>query len=143
VRTLASHTHGRHVPHLTLASLMSYDLEAVRTACAALPAPAETAVRFDALGMFPRSRCWLVPAVESELVGRQQEAVAAVTETGADLHRSYQPGSWVPHLTLAPRLGLEQLPTLARHAFEILPLSATLTRTALVDTTTGTVHQVH
>jgi hypothetical protein len=30
VRTLSSHTHGRHAPHLTLASLRSWDLEAVR-----------------------------------------------------------------------------------------------------------------
>lgn len=142
MRTLATHTHGRHVPHLTLASLRSYDLEAVRTACAALPAPASREVRFDAVGMFPRSRCWLVPAVDPDLVARQQAAVTAVAATGADLHRSYRPGSWVPHLTLAPRMGLSQLPTLARHAFEILPLSATLTRTVLVDTSTGSVHTV-
>ncbi len=143
IGTLATHTHGRHVPHLTLASLRTYDLEAVRTACAAVPAPAGQEVRFDALGMFPRSRCWLVPAVDGDLLGRQQTAVTAVAATGADLHRSYQPGSWVPHLTLAPRLGLDQLPALARHVFEILPLVATLTRTVLVDTSTGTVHPVY
>jgi hypothetical protein len=92
--------------------------------------------------MFPRSRCWLVPAVDADLLGRQQATVTAVLGTGADLHRSYSPGSWVPHLTLAPRMSLEQLPILARHTFEILPLPATLTRVVLVDTSTGTVHPV-
>lgn len=139
VSTLATHTHGRHVPHLTLASLRSFDLTAVRTACTALPAPPPHRLRFDALGMFPRSRCWLVPAVDAALVERQQQVVAAVAATGADLHYSYHPGAWVPHLTLAPRLGLEKLPTVARHVFEILPLPAILERTALVDTSTGRV----
>jgi 2'-5' RNA ligase len=137
VATLATHTHGRHVPHLTLASLLSADLGAVRTAVTELPPMQPLSLRFDALGMFPRSRSWLVPAVTADLTLRQERVVDAVVATGAALHRSYRPGSWLPHLTLAPRLRLEDLPVLARHAFEVLPLEATLVRTAAVDTSTG------
>lgn len=138
--TLLTHTHGRHVPHLTLASLLSYDLEAVRAALTALPAQGPTGLQLDALGMFRRSRCWLGPAASGELVGRQEVVVAAVEATGAQLHRNYRPGSWMPHLTLAPRLHIDDLPVVARHTFEVLPLTATLTRAALIDTSTGALH---
>ena len=142
VPTLLSHTHGRHLPHLTYASLRSYDLDLVGTALSALPAAGTLTVHFDALGMFRRSRCWLVPAVTSELVLRQEAAVAAVLSTGADLHRHYLPGAWLPHLTLAPRLHLDQLTTVAREVYGVLPLTAALTRAALVDTSTGEVHEL-
>jgi hypothetical protein len=37
VHTLASHTHGRHQPHLSYAVLREWDLERVRAAVDALP----------------------------------------------------------------------------------------------------------
>ncbi len=137
IRTLLTHTHGRHVPHLTLATLRSYDHDAVRCGLTDLPAPEPTVVPFDGLGMFRRSRCWLLPAVTAELLARQESVVEAVRATGADLHRNYEPGSWMPHLTLAPRLHLEDLPTVARTVFEVLPLTVRFSRAALVDTSTG------
>jgi 2'-5' RNA ligase len=140
VPTLRTHTHGRHVPHLTYASLRSYDLDAVRTALARTPAVEPVHLRFDALGAFRRTRCWLAPAVTSELVRRQEAVVAAVVATGADLHLHYRPGVWVPHLTLAPRLHLGQLPVVAAAVYDVLPLTAVGVRTALVETSTGTVH---
>lgn len=142
IATLLTHTHGRHVPHLTFASLRSYDLEAVRATLATLPEQPPAVIHLDALGMFRRSRCWLAPAASGELVARQQSVVTALECTGADLHRNYRPGSWMPHLTLAPRLHVEDLAVVARHTFEILPLSATLSRAALVDTSTGELHQL-
>ena len=138
--TLLTHTHGRHVPHLTLASLLTYDLEAVRAALTALPPREPTDLHLDALGMFRRSRCWLGPAASGEILDRQRAVVAAVDSTGAQLHRNYRPGSWMPHLTLAPRLHIEDLPVVARHTFEVLPLTARLDRAALIDTSTGQRH---
>jgi len=140
IPTLLTHTHGHHLPHLTLASLLDYDLEAVRATLTALPVQQPGPVLLDALGMFRRSRCWLGLAPTAGIVERQHAAVEAVRTVGARVHRSYEPGSWVPHLTLAPRLHLDQLPVVARHVFEVLPVEATLERAALVDTTTGTVH---
>lgn len=45
VSTLATHTHGRHYPHLSYAVLRSWDLERAQEAIAALPAaePAQLA----------------------------------------------------------------------------------------------------
>lgn len=140
IPTLLSHTHGHHLPHLTLASLLDYELDAVHTALGALPVQQPEPVVLDAFGMFRRSRCWLGLAPSAAIVHRQRTAVDAVRTVGARVHRSYEPGAWVPHLTLAPRLHLEQLPVVARHVFEVLPVAATIERAVLVDTTTGTVH---
>lgn len=137
VATLKTHTHGRHVPHLTLASLLSYEQDPVRAAVDALARAEATTVHFDALGMFPRSRCWLAPAAVEGLPARQARLTSALVGTGATLHRSYRPGVWVPHLTLAPRLHLDDLPVVARHVFEVLPLTAAMTRAALIETRTG------
>jgi 2'-5' RNA ligase len=137
VPTLLSHTHGRHVPHLTLASLRAWDLDAVVHELTKHPAPPPQLVHFDALGMFRRSRCWLVPAPTQELLAHQEVVSDAVRRTGADLHRHYEPGTWVPHVTLAPRLRLADLATAAKHVYDVLPMTATLDGLTLIETATG------
>lgn len=94
-------------------------------------------LHFDAIGMFRRGRCWLVPAVTSDIAARQERVVQAVESTGADLHKHYNPGVWVPHCTLAPRTRLEELPRLAAAVYDVLPLTATVETAALVNSSTG------
>jgi 2'-5' RNA ligase len=137
IATLQSHTHGNHVPHVSYASLRSYQLDAVMAALTRLPEAPPMRLHFDALGTFRRSRCWLAPAVTLDLATRQQAVVSAVRGTGADLHRHYRPGEWVPHLTLAPRLHLDELPTVAKIVYDVLPVTAEVSQAALVDTSTG------
>lgn len=138
ITSLATHTHGRHVPHLTLAALRTYRVPDVQQALAALPAAAPGVLHLDALGAFRRSRCWLAPAASADLVVRQEAVVEATIGTGAELHRHYRPGVWVPHLTLAPRLHTADLPALARIVYDVLPIAAPVTRAALIETSTGT-----
>jgi len=140
VPSLASHTHGRHVPHLTYASLRSWDLAAVAGRLSALPARPPVQLQLDGLGLFRRSRCWLAPALTPDLEPRQRAVVEAVRTTGADLHEHYRPGAWTPHVTLAPRLHLEQLPVVAHVVNDVLPIVATASRAALVETSTGVRH---
>lgn len=64
--------------------------------------------------------------------------VEALAGTGADLHHHYLPGRWLPHLTLAPRLHLADLPTVAALVYDVLPLVAEVSEAALIDTSTGT-----
>lgn len=142
VSTLLSHTHGLHAPHLSYAVLRSFDLRAVRDALQQLPGGRPITLHFDAIGMFRRSRTWLVPAVTSDLARRQERVVEAVESTGADLHQHYRPGVWVPHCTLAPRTTLERLPVIAASVFEVLPVVATADRAALIDTSTGEQHSL-
>ena len=142
IRTLMTHTHGRHRPHLTLASLLSYDLGTVRSTMSTLGPHRPLPLRLEGLGMFRRSRCWLAPVASDPLLRRQCAVAEAVRGADAVLHRNYEPGTWTPHLTLAPRLHLDELPTVARHAFEVLPIDATLERAVLIDTSTGAVHPI-
>jgi 2'-5' RNA ligase len=137
VPSLATHTHRRHAPHLSYVALRSWDLEAVVAALDAVPERPPVRLHLDALGIFRRSRCWLVPALAPDLAARQQAVVDAVVATGADLHKHYRPGDWTPHLTLAPRLRLQDLPVVARLVNDVLPLTGTASRVALVDTATG------
>jgi len=140
VSTLLSHTHGHHVPHLTLASLRSWDLDAVQQELSEQPVELPQVVYFDALGMFRRSRCWLVPAPTTELLHGQRAVVDAVRRSGADLHRHCEPARWVPHLTLAPRLRLNDLPVVAARVYDVLPVSAALSQITLIDTSSGRRH---
>ncbi len=137
VPSLATHTHGRHVPHLTLAALRTYRVPDVQRALAALPVATPDVLHLDGLGTFRRSRCWLAPAASAGLVARQEAVIEAALGTGADLHRHYRPGVWVPHLTLAPRLHTTDLPMVARIVYDVLPLTAPVSRAVLIDTGTG------
>jgi hypothetical protein len=137
VPTLLTHTHGRHVPHLSYVVLREYDVDRVRRAAAGLPDAPPLSLHFDAVAWFRRGRASLVPAVSGALVTRQQQVVDAVAATGAELHRHYQPGRWIPHTSLATRVHRGQVGDLAATAYDVLPLEATADRVALVDSSTG------
>jgi 2'-5' RNA ligase len=137
VPTLRSHTHGGHVPHLSYAVLRDWRLDDVRKQVEELPSGPPLDLHFDALGTFRRGRSWLVPAVTSDLVLRQERVVSALAATGAELHRHYLPGVWVPHCTVAPRVPLTVLPVLAAAVYDVLPLRARVDHAALVDSSAG------
>jgi hypothetical protein len=140
IPSLRSHTHGGHVPHLSYTVLREWCLEEVRERVEALPSGPPLTLHFDALGTFRRGRSWLVPAVTSDIAARQERVVSAVAATGADMHRHYVPGVWVPHCSVAPRVPLTALPTLAAAVYDILPLQARADHAALVDSGTGHVY---
>jgi 2'-5' RNA ligase len=137
VPTLLTHTHRRHVPHLSYAVLREYDVGDVRQAVARLPEAPSLSLHLDAVAWFRRGRAALVPAVSGALVARQGRVVEAVATTGAELHRHYEPGRWIPHVSLATRARRGQVGDLAAIAYDVLPLTAMADRAALVDSSTG------
>jgi 2'-5' RNA ligase len=137
VSSLRSHTHGRHVPHLSYAVLRSWELASVTAALSGLDAGEPVDLRFDGLGLFRRGRAWLLAGVAADLATRQERVVAAVTTTGAGLHKHYLPGAWLPHCSLVPRAPLAQLPVLAAAVYDVLPLHVRLDRAALINSATG------
>lgn len=140
VPSLATYTHGRHVPHLTLASLGPSDVALVREVLGPVQPVQPEPLRFQALGAFTRSRCSLVPIVSPGLLLAQQRVVEQLRSAGLVVQRHYLPGDWLPHLTLTPRIPAELLPVVAQRVYDVLPLTATATRTVVVDTGTGDVH---
>ena len=139
VRTLASHTHGRHHPHLSYAVLRDWDLDGVQAALADLPDRGPFPISIHGTLAFPRGRAALAPAIAGEVASRQQDVVAAVTAAGADLHRNYEPGRWVPHISVATRAQGAQLTTVVKAIADVLPLTLHVDRAALVDSATGEV----
>jgi 2'-5' RNA ligase superfamily len=137
VASLQSHTHGRHVPHVSYAVLRSWDQTAVTAALAELSEGPPLELSFDGVGLFRRGRTWLVAGVSADFVARQARVVDAVTATGAELHKHYRPGIWLPHCSLAPRVMLAHVPEVVHVVLDVLPLRARLDRAALVNSATG------
>ena len=122
VPSLRSHTHGQHMPHVSYAVLRTWDLAAVSAAVAGLGPVAPVELTFDGVGLFRRGRAWLLAGAAAEFITRQERVVEAVIGTGAELHRHYRPGRWLPHCSVAPRASLAQLPVLAGVIYDVLPL---------------------
>ena len=137
IGTLLSHTHRRHVPHLSYAVLRTFDVEDVAAVVSELTGGPALDVRFNAVGLFPRGRGALVLPATQSLLSRQQAVVEAVTGTGADLHWHYRPGRWIPHCSLTTGTSQELLPTAAVRAFDVLPLEGQAVTAALIDSGTG------
>ncbi|MFD1825151.1 MULTISPECIES: 2'-5' RNA ligase family protein [Mumia] len=137
VHTLATHTHGRHHPHLSYAVLREWDLEAVHQAVDRLPDGGPFTLTCQGTLAFPRGRAALAPSLTAELARRQESVVAAVRATGADLHRNYAEGAWVPHVSLATRAPGALLPVVVAAVADVLPMPLVVNRAALVDSGTG------
>jgi hypothetical protein len=137
VSTLATHTHGRHYPHLSYAVLRRWDLERTLEALAALPAAEPFSMSFHGTLAFPRGRAALAPAISADVAVRQWRIVTALAATGAELHHNYLAGHWVPHVSVATRAQGDKLATVVRAIADVLPLTARVDRAALVDSATG------
>ena len=137
IRTLVTHTHGRHHPHLSYAVLRSWDLGRVQQAVSALPHAEPFTLSVHGTLAFPRGRAALAPAVTPDVAARQLGTVSALAATGADLHRHYLGGQWVPHISVATRAQGTQLATVVTMVSDVLPLDVRVDRAALVDSGTG------
>jgi len=139
IRTLQTHTHGHHHPHLSYAVLLEWDVDRVLEAVSALPDGGPFPVGFHGTLAFPRGRAALAPSLPADVAVRQRRVAEAVGGTGGVLHRHYESGNWVPHVSVAPRANGETLPRVVKAVADVLPLTVTADRAALVDSTTGRV----
>jgi hypothetical protein len=137
VSTLATHTHRDHHPHLSYAVLRSWDLERVREVLCALPAAEPFQMSFHGTLAFPRGRAALAPAITADVASRQRHTVSALEATGAELHRNYRAGEWVPHVSVATRAQGAKLATVVKAVADALPLTVRVDRAALVQSGTG------
>jgi hypothetical protein len=117
--------------------LRTWEQAAVTAALSSLGDGDPVELSFDRIGPFRRGRAWVPAGVTSDFVARQEPVVSAALATGADLHKHYQHGMWVPHCSVAPRASLAQLPALTATVYDVLPLRARLDHAALVNTATG------
>ena len=137
ISTLATHTHRRHHPHLSYAVLRSWNLPRVLDELGVLPHEDPFSVTVHGTIAFPRGRAALAPAITPELGMRQSVVVTALETAGAELHRHYRPGQWVPHISVATRVAGPQLSTVVRMISDTVPLVIRIETAVLVDTGTG------
>jgi 2'-5' RNA ligase len=137
VRTLETHTHRRHRPHLSYAVLREWDLDKIRAAVSALPDEGPFLVEGHGSLLFPRGRVAIAVSLPAAAVARQERVARALEDAGAELHRHYRPGHWVPHVSVATRAqGAGQLAAVTTIA-DTLPMELVVERAALIDSGTG------
>jgi 2'-5' RNA ligase len=137
VATLLTHTHELHRPHLSYAVLRDGDLGTVRSALDPLPNRGPLEVVAQGSVVFPRGRVALACAAPAEVVARQERVVAALHSAGLELHRNYEPGRWVPHVSVATSASAGQLPAVVAAISDVLPLPVRADRAAVIETGTG------
>jgi len=138
VPTLLSHTHGHHVPHLSYAVLLAWDQAAAGAAVAGLGDGGPVEVSVQGTVVFPRGRVALAGSASVALATRQARAVDALRTTGATIHRHYEPGHWMPHVSATTGVPGARLHTVVDAVSDRLPLTLRCDRAALIDTTDGT-----
>ena len=137
IRTLETHTHLRHRPHLSYAVLRAWELDRVRDAVGTLPDEAPFLVETHGSLLFPRGRVALAVSLPGAVAVRQERVARTLEEAGAELHRHYRPGHWVPHVSVATRAqGAAQAAAVATIA-DTLPMELVVERAALIDSGTG------
>ena len=137
IGSLATHTHGHHHPHLSYAVLREWELDRVRDALGRLPDGGGFPVNVQGTVVFPRGRVAFAAAVPAQVPLRQERLTSALVATGAQLHKHYRPASWIPHVTVATRTPGPLLPVVVTAISDMLPVTLTVARAALIDTTTG------
>ena len=142
IPTLLTHTHGQHVPHLSYAVLLAWEQEAVRSAVDGLcdAGPVEVAVQGTVI--FPRGRAALAASTTAALASRHARAVEALRATGATIHRHYEPGHWMPHVSATTGVAGARLPSVVEAVSDRLPFTLRCDRAALIDTTDGTMWEL-
>lgn len=138
--SLATRTHRRHRPHVSLAvaeSLADVELDSLRSVLAAR----RPVLHLYVLGAFPRTvgALFLGVRATADLLAYHASVHAALASQPVEHWPHYLPGSWVPHCTLAEGLGKAQ----AGQAFGLLyghkPITAVVSAVGIKDTETGSI----
>ena len=72
------------------------------------------------------------------LAARQLRVVEALAATGATVHRHYDVGHWVPHVSVSTGIGGDRLAEVVTAVSDRLPLTVVCDHAALIDTSDGT-----
>ena len=145
VGSLASATHGRHIPHLTLKVCDDIDVPAAVAALAqATGATRAPLVTLGFIAVFagpPDQDAAVVVAgavLTDELLGLHATVRKALSTVSGPTWNYYLPGHWVPHCTLAMPVRYEDIGRASAAAVAAgIPLAVRGAGLAIADVTTG------
>ncbi len=143
VPSLATATHGRHHPHVSLAVADALDIDRLTGALGqAVRLSPALPLTMASVGVFrapdDTSVVFLGVVTDGALLAAQSEAAEAVRAAGGTVWDNYLAGRWVPHCTLAMPVADSRLgPAVTAALAAPLPVMATAVGLSVVDTVSG------
>lgn len=142
--SLATRTHGRHRPHVSLTimpSLPDVDVESVAAAVAASVGELPSPLNLAWLGTFAGSGgvLFLGAVVTTPLLRLHVEVCSVLHAREVQQLPYYLPGAWVPHCTLAQDLAPVELASALQLLADFEPVDAVVSDAGITDITTGEV----
>jgi 2'-5' RNA ligase len=139
IASLASRTHRRHRPHISLSVAEQIDIGQLQGACDCLAAT-HLDVTLYSPAVFPRPGVLYLSVVPTLALLRLHEEVHAALRGAMVAPRDgYAVGAWVPHCTLARDLTRAQLAQGINLLHDQPVIAAHVSSAGLLDTTTGEV----
>ena len=139
LRSMATTTHGRHRPHVSLA--VAEDMSPAHADVAAEPLREATdlALRLGSVAVFPGRQGVLYLSVvpTMRLLRLHREIHARLLGAGVETLRHYLPDAWVPHCTLAQGLTPDQIPIAVRAVQRLRLIAGDASSAGMVDTESG------
>lgn len=140
VPSLATRTHRRHRPHVSIAiagSIAPATRDALRADLARLAIPR---LWLSTLGAFSSADpvLMLAAVVDTELLAVHSAVHDVLAGRVRQPSAYYLPGSWIPHCTLAQGIDPPQIAAGFATLYPVDPIRATVTEVAIIDTHTGT-----
>jgi hypothetical protein len=136
IHTLASRTHGRHRPHVSL--VVGEDLSPP-DALAVLPfLPRQTLpLVLNSAGVFPGGVLFLACVPLPELLEEQRRVHGLVAPMTTGLWPYCEPGAWTPHVTISYDLCGEELEGALAITLDHLPIAGLLVSGGVEDGSSG------
>jgi 2'-5' RNA ligase len=142
IPSLATFTHRRHMPHISLVVAERIEvgawLSALREGWFTGPS---AAIRLGPVGTFPEG--WVYLGVEGLDRSAHRRLIASLGDAVTDPWEHYLPDQWLPHCTLAGGLDAGQMEA----AIEVLagsglPIVGTVDSVAVVDSESGEIRRL-
>jgi hypothetical protein len=136
VPTLASHTHGRHRPHVSL--VVAEDLVPSDALSALESVPREPLrLLVSSPGVFPGGVLFLACVPNAAFLEEQRRVHSVVAPRAKKPWDYFVPGAWSPHLTISYGLDSAQLARALPLVLDRLPLEGWLTSGGVEDGASG------
>jgi 2'-5' RNA ligase len=130
--SLATLTHRRHQPHVSLTGAGDLPAHEVLTAIGKVPARPVN-LQVDAAGVFPGAVLFLACTANQRLLDEQRRVHEALEPLLLGPMPYSQPGAWVPHITLGIAYTADQLAAAMPVVLAHLPLRGSLSRGGVAD----------
>lgn len=136
IPNLGTHTHRRHVPHLSLTVAHDLPVEGTLHATGLVPRePVEFSV--ESVGIFPQGVLFLAVVASEQLLSEQKRVHSAVKTLARNPWPYFESDHWVPHITVSPTLEEHQFEAGAAICAHALPIRGIFVEGGVEDGSTG------